>query len=58
MLPAVAGVFLLPVLEEGRGSGPAQIPSADLRKRNGADRYLSEAELREMIINVDGQAGE
>lgn len=41
-----------------RGSGPAQIPSAGPRKRNGADRYLSEAELREMIINVDGQAGE
>lgn len=40
------------------GSGPVQIPSAGPWKRNGADRYLNEAELREMIINVDGQAEE
>lgn len=33
-------------------------PSAGPGEGSGADRYLSEAELREMIINVDGQAGE
>lgn len=51
------GCSCFPCRRDG-GSSPAQIPSADPQKRNGADRYLSEAELREMIINVDGQAGE
>lgn len=51
-------MLLLPESEERPGLRPPHIPSADPWKRNGADRYLSEAELREMIINVDGQAGE